>query len=144
MGTAMPRLPRHRLAAVPPLATAAAGLGGLAVVFALDPASSRGYLRCPLHTMTGLWCPGCGVTRATHHLLHGDVGAALGSNVFLPVFAGLLVLGWLTWFRSTTGGRPPQLMTRAPGWAWAVLGASLLGFAVLRNLPWALTRPLAP
>ena len=29
-----------------------------------DPAEG-GYPACPLYTLTGYWCPGCGLTRAT-------------------------------------------------------------------------------
>lgn len=127
-----------------PLVTAAAGVGGLAVVAAVDPATGGSYLRCAFHAMTGWWCPGCGATRATHRLLHGDVAGALGANLFLPVFAALLVLGWLTWFLPTVGRRPPQLLARAPLWSWVLLGASLLGYGVLRNAPWAFAEALAP
>ena len=127
-----------------PLVSAVAGVGGLVVVAAVDPAERGSYLRCPLHAMTGLWCPGCGATRATHRVLHGDILGALGANLFLPVFAALIVLGWLTWFLPTLGRRPPQLLARAPAWAWAVLGGALLTFGVIRNLPFAVTRALAP
>lgn len=32
--------------------------------------------RCPLRTATGYPCPGCGMTRATRMLLHGDFAGA--------------------------------------------------------------------
>lgn len=32
---------------------------------------------CPVQVALGVPCPGCGMTRATHLLFHGDVGAAL-------------------------------------------------------------------
>ena len=31
---------------------------------------------CPLHAYTGYYCPGCGGTRATFALLHGQIGRA--------------------------------------------------------------------
>ncbi|MGD9703288.1 MAG: DUF2752 domain-containing protein [Acidimicrobiia bacterium] len=144
MGSDTPEVARGRFGALPPLASAVLGVGALGVVFAADPATSRGYLRCPLHEMTGLWCPGCGVTRATYKALHGDVLGALGTNLFLPVFAVLVVAGWLTWFLPTIERRPPLLVARAPAGAWVALGASLLLFAVLRNLPYAPLSALAP
>ena len=144
MSSVTPAVARRRLGALPPLATAALGIGGLGLVFAADPATSGGYLRCPLHEMTGLWCPGCGVTRATHKAVHGDVIGALGTNLFLPVFAVLIVAGWLTWFLPTIDRRPPAFVARAPTSIWVALGGSLLLFAVLRNLPYAPLSGLAP
>ena len=144
MSSVTPAVVRRRFGALPPLATAALGIGGLGLVFAADPATSNGYLRCPLHEMTGLWCPGCGVTRATHKAVHGDVIGALGTNLFLPVFAVLAVAAWLTWFLPTIDRRPPAFVTRAPASMWVVLGGSLLLFAVLRNLPYEPLRGLAP
>ena len=82
--------------------------------------------------------------RATHKAVHGDVIGALGTNLFLPVFAVLAVAAWLTWFLPTIDRRPPALVTRAPGSMWVALGASLLLFAVLRNLPYGPLRGLAP
>ena len=40
-------------------------------------------------TRTGLYCPGCGSTRALYALLHGRPGEALAMNPLL-----LVVLAW--------------------------------------------------
>jgi hypothetical protein len=127
-----------------PLAVAGLGVGGLALVAGRDPATSGGYLRCPFHAATGLWCPGCGVTRGLHMALHGDVLGALGSNLFLPVFVILAVGAWATWLAASMDRRPPAVIGRVPTAAWIGLGAALLVFAVVRNLPFAATRALAP
>jgi Protein of unknown function (DUF2752) len=144
MGMVSPVVRSRRAAAIAPLSVAGAALAGLVAVRASDPATSRWYLRCPLHEMTGLWCPGCGSTRGVHKALHGDVLGALGSNAFLPVFVTLAVVGWLTWFLPTIGRRPPALVARVPAWGWAALGTVLLAFAVARNLPGEPFRALAP
>jgi len=44
---------------------------------------------CPLHALTGLYCPGCGGTRAIQALLHGDPGRALAYNPLLPFMLAL-------------------------------------------------------
>ena len=40
------------------------------------------FPRCPIKFLTGFSCPGCGGQRATHALLHGNVGEALSYNYF--------------------------------------------------------------
>jgi hypothetical protein len=51
----------------------------------------------------GIPCPGCGLTRATHHLLTGDVAAALSSNLFTPFVLAAIVASWVTWTLATFG-----------------------------------------
>lgn len=62
----------------------------LVASFALSP-GRLGPDLCPLHRVTGLPCPGCGVTRGLLHLSHGDVDLALGANPFVLVLWPLLV-----------------------------------------------------
>jgi hypothetical protein len=52
--------------------------------------------RCTFHTLTGLPCPTCGMTRATQALLRGDFVAALAWNpLCLPAFLVTIVFwGW--------------------------------------------------
>lgn len=56
-----------------------------AVVFyaTVDPSSTRWAPRCMLRSLTGYDCPGCGLQRAIHALLHGDIAAAWHYNPFL-------------------------------------------------------------
>ncbi|MHB2015882.1 MAG: DUF2752 domain-containing protein [Candidatus Xenobia bacterium] len=55
---------------------------------------------CLFHRMTGLPCPGCGMTRSVVALLHGNVSEALAFNVGGPlvllVAAFLMVAGVLS------------------------------------------------
>ena len=51
-------------------------------------------LPCPFHAVTGLLCPGCGVTRMCLALLQLDISAAWQANAVLLVllpFLGLLL-----------------------------------------------------
>jgi len=45
---------------------------------------------CPFFKVTGLPCPGCGLTRACLLLLQGDVHAAMKFHAFAPVFVLLI------------------------------------------------------
>lgn len=110
----------------------AAALGAV-VVFFFNPSTSRFYPVCHFHQITGLNCPGCGMTRATHALLHGDLAAALRQNAF---FVGLLLLIALrgAWFGlNRLRGRRNGVFFQA-AWLWPLLVLAV-SFAVLRNLP---------
>lgn len=72
------------------LAVAAA----VVALYCLDPAAYVFMPKCPFKLLTGLSCPGCGVQRAVHALLHGDVAAAVGYNLFL-VYAGPYALSFV-------------------------------------------------
>lgn len=100
---------------------------------ALVRALGRG-LPCPFHALTGLLCPGCGVTRMGLRLLHGDVFGAFSANPVLfcalPAIFALLVVH--LWRYVKTGER------KAPKWeerCWLTLAAVLLVWGVIRNLP---------
>lgn len=95
-----------------------------AALFAFDPERVRIYPVCAFHQWTGLWCPGCGTTRALHQLLHGNVSAAFRFNALsmsmLPVAGYLIVRG--------------DVSTLKPTWIWVLL-AVVVAFGVLRNIP---------
>lgn len=117
-----------------PLACGCCLLAGTAYVTAVDPEAGVGFLPCPFRTLTGLWCPGCGLTRATHHLFRGDLGQALRFNLFVVLILGGLAVTWLVWTLHVAG-RPLRRITHVPNWAYAGAITVLAAFAVVRNLP---------
>jgi hypothetical protein len=72
---------------------------------------------CPLKAMTGLPCPGCGMTRATVALLHGDLATSFHFHPLAgPMVAAMLVVGlidaWI-WWRGARRGQTTQQTTNA-------------------------------
>ena len=47
---------------------------------------------CPFRAVTGVPCPGCGLTTATLELLRGDLSGSLRTHAFAPVFLAALVI----------------------------------------------------
>jgi hypothetical protein len=45
---------------------------------------------CPLFKLTGIPCPGCGLTRACLLLLRGEVRASIKFHAFAPIFLVLI------------------------------------------------------
>ena len=137
-----PRVWNHRMM---PLCCGAAMAGAAAVVALNDPAAPGNHFPgCVFHATTGLWCPGCGLTRGFHQLLTGHPLAALGENLFVPVVLVGIVASWWGWTRSTWGRTPRQW----PAWATrslhTVMPVALVVYGVLRNIPAAPFRALAP
>ena len=121
-------------------------LGAAAVVVAtaaVAPGITRYVPPCPVHSMTGLDCPGCGTTRAVLALTRGDVAAAFGHNVFMVASLPLLAVVWVCWYRASRRGDDLAAVLRSPVplAIWAGVGVA---FAVARNLPLPFFEPLRP
>ncbi len=98
-----------------------------------DPSTGGVFPGCPLRSLTGWDCPGCGGLRATHDLLHGDLVGALDHNVFLAVAVPIAALLWLRWLLRTLDVSVPRL-PRVPRPVWGVLATAVLAFTVVRNI----------
>lgn len=128
---------------VAPLCCGAALAAGAMLVATNDPATpgSR-FPACTFHAATGLWCPGCGLTRGTHQLLNGDIPAALGMNVFTPLVLVAIIGAWWRWTRSAWGTGSPPITANTSWTMW--LAAVLVAYGVLRNVPIDALRWMAP
>jgi hypothetical protein len=116
-------------------AAAAAGMtAGCGAVAYFDPVNAGFFPACPLYTLTGFACPGCGLTRGFHALFHGDVMGALGYNALLPAFAFIIGYFFVSLLFGAVRGRGLSFNIFRPKivWGFMVFG---IAFAVLRNLP---------
>ncbi|WP_405622083.1 DUF2752 domain-containing protein [Streptomyces sp. NBC_01508] len=116
-----------------PLATLGAVAAAFTYVGLVDPNESGHYPVCPLLSMTGLYCPGCGGLRSAHAVAHGDLAAALGANALAVVGYGIFAVVWLMWLIHVVRGTRPRVSV-PPFLGWAA-GAVILAFTVVRNLP---------
>lgn len=121
--------------------TALAGLA--AVYYQIDPEGGR-FPACPLFSLTGLYCTGCGSQRAAHDLLHGNLWESLGHNLLF--FPTAIVLFWHLGAGLAKGRlreiipKSPLERRLAPKWLLYAIGF----FTLLRNLPWEPFAWLAP
>ena len=115
----------------------------LVAIGLINPTTSSIFPTCPFRALTGLHCPGCGVTRGMHQLLHGDLLSALDYNALLIVFVPMIVFFMLTLLSIAIRGRRIRFPGFAPKATWGLL-VVLLVFGVLRNLPFYPFTILAP
>ncbi|WP_031089894.1 DUF2752 domain-containing protein [Streptomyces sp. NRRL WC-3549] len=116
-----------------PAGVMAAVVGAFGYVAAVDPNEPGHYPVCPLLRLTGLLCPGCGGLRSAHAFAHGDLVTALGANAVAVVGYAVFAVVWLLWTVRAVRGKPLRIAL-APGYWWGV-GAVLVVFSVVRNLP---------
>jgi hypothetical protein len=108
-------------------------LCALAVLFFFNPATHGFYPVCLFHALTGLYCPGCGGTRAVYQLLHGHVLLALHDNALF----GLALVALAVWgarFAVRKLRNQQTIFQLHPKTLWMFLVVALV-FTVLRNLP---------
>lgn len=75
-------------------------VSGGVVLYWLDPARYVFMPKCIFRTLTGWDCPGCGLQRAVHALLHGHFAEAFQYNYFLfmalPYVFAVMYMEWFT------------------------------------------------
>ena len=108
-----------------------------------NPLQNRLFPPCPLHASTGLWCPGCGATRASYLLLNGDLAGALHFNALWVVLAPFALYQAVAFAGEAFGVR---WLRRIPLTQTVIVAliASLIGFGVVRNLPFDAFEVLNP
>jgi hypothetical protein len=133
-----------RTAMIGPMAAAAVGIVALGYVAVTDPAHHQTLIPpCPFHAATGLWCPGCGLTRATNAFLHGHFMAGFGYNLFTPLLFALIGWTWLAWTGKAFGRAIPE-PAAVPKKVWAGVIVAVAVFTVARNIPVSPLSALAP
>lgn len=108
---------------------------GAFILFRFEPGRAPLYPVCLFHEVTGLWCPGCGMLRALHQMLHGQFVAAFRFNALFVLLLPILLWRGARALARSFAGKSENWNIR-PACLWLALGA-LIVFGVLRNLPFA-------
>ena len=100
---------RHRLGNAGLLA-----LPGAVAAVLLTLTVSAGPTLCPFALITGVACPGCGLTRAAGAFVRGDWANAFAYHPLVLVTAAWLAGAWMSWVSRRFGWRrvfalPPRI-----------------------------------
>lgn len=113
------------------------------VLRVFDPASSGIFPPCPVHYLTGWYCPGCGSLRALHALLHGEFMQAWAMNPLTVMLLPFLSYGLISEVLVQLRGRGLPAPTLSAMQIRALF-VVIVVFGVVRNLsvrPFALLAP---
>ncbi len=91
------------------------------------------YLFCPIHKITGLYCPGCGITRMLFSILKLDFYKAFRYNVLLFIMFPFALFLFIEKIYSELKKRKP-LYKKIPEKVWVILIIILIIYAILRNI----------
>lgn len=98
---------------------------------------ARLFPPCAFRQVTGLLCPGCGMSRATVSLLTFDPVTAFRYNPVYTVLLAIIII-WFIWFAINAFSSNYKTPFRSK--RYTVFGVSafilLIIFGIVRNMPW--------
>jgi len=109
------------------------------IVYRIDPSLVPVTPPCSLRYFTGLYCPGCGMTRAVHSVMNLRFGDAFSYNLLWPLIVMFIAVSLYMWFSFLITGKSPFIpfnrFLRKHSIAAYLFIAVLFAFWILRNIP---------
>jgi len=109
-------------------------IAGAAYLFFFEPGKSGFFPACPFRLLTGFTCPGCGVTRALHQILHGHFYTAFTLNPLFLLAIPFILLAFLRYSVIVMRGGIPRRNALPAPYIYAIFFA-ILSFWIFRNTP---------
>lgn len=118
------------------ICAAAAVLAAAALLYLyLTPEGEGAGIPCPFYAVTGLYCSGCGASRALRSILHFDFYRALRYNAVFTVLFPFLGAYFCALGVSYIRFGKDRVSAKIPGFAvWSAVALALV-YGVLRNIP---------
>jgi len=88
---------------------------------------------CVVNKFTGLYCAGCGMTRALYSLIQLDFYQAFRYNVLSIVLLPIIVLYVLFEIYARIFDKT-NIMNRIPTWIWYTIAVVVIVFGIVRNI----------
>lgn len=117
---------------------------GAVFLFFNTPGKSKLLPPCIFHSLTNLYCPGCGSTRGVYSLIHGDIITALRCNILTVLFIPLLAYSFLAFCVNTYSNKQVLKQIIYNPLSTKIIVIVVIVFWVLRNIPFVPFSYLAP
>ena len=91
------------------------------------------YIPCLFHSVTGLWCAGCGGSRMVISILHGDFKQAFYYNQLLFVSTPIFLFFFIDYIISNIISKK-ELYKSIPKFVYYIYIVLLVLFMILRNI----------
>lgn len=109
-------------------------IAGAVYLFIFEPGKTGFFPGCPFRFLTGFNCPGCGTTRALHHILHGHFSTAFSLNPLLLIALPFLLFAFLRYSVIVMRGGVPRPNALPAPYIYAIFFV-ILSFWIVRNTP---------
>jgi hypothetical protein len=103
-------------------------------LFSFEPGKTGFFPSCPFRFLTGLQCPGCGITRALHNLLHGHLTTAFTLNPLFVIALPFLIFALLRYTSFAFQKKAPR-GNALPANVIYFIFVVVLSFWIFRNTP---------
>lgn len=105
---------------------------GVILVKIYNPEEESFFIPCMLYKLTGIKCPGCGMTRSVHYLVNGNLEQAIWYNLMLIPIIILVIYALYRYIRYLI--KDEEIINKTLENMLKVFLAILLIFWVTRNL----------
>jgi hypothetical protein len=111
-------------------------LTGIYLYAHFDPSSYAFFPKCPVYTVTGYKCPGCGSQRAFYHLFQGNFITAFSYNPLMFILVPYILFGiYIETMANLSSKRTVRLHSIFyDKWAVLVLAVVIIAYTIIRNI----------
>ena len=105
---------------------------GLVLVKKYNPEEESFFIPCVFNKITGLKCPGCGMTRAMHYLVNGNLKKAVWYNIMIVPGVFILLYSSYRYFKYLT--KNEEIVNKPLEVILKIFLVILIIFMVVRNI----------
>ncbi|MBO5004306.1 MAG: DUF2752 domain-containing protein [Clostridia bacterium] len=105
---------------------------GIVLVKVYNPEEESFFIPCMLYKLTGIKCPGCGMTRSMHYLVNGDIKQAIWYNLMLIPIIILVIYALYRYMRYLLNNE--EIINKILENLLKVFLVAILFFGIARNL----------
>jgi len=105
---------------------------GVYALYCLNMTYNIGLI-CIYNKITGLYCPGCGMTRAIYSLFKLDFYQAFRYNVFSIILFPILLIYLFGEIYARVFDKKNYISSKIPSIYWIIIAVAMISYGILRN-----------